>query len=197
MFNLLCALSLALVVSMFPAVASAEPSGGSYEVYVVGDSTAYRAEDKMRKMHPGWTWKYDAVRGTRVDTLTDRVLALREAHGPAPEVLVIALGTNPAAGWRCRDYADARWKVWRRTRVVFVAPYVTAEDNTRARVRRTSRYARCMNRLDERLPNTEVAYWRRRAIRNPQGLLLADGVHQTPSRGERVWSRVVAGAAQR
>lgn len=155
---------------------------------LVGDSLSWRSDDELAALRPGWS--LDGVPGRRVTQLGPRIRLHLEGYG-APQVLVVALGTNSVVGWTKQDYVDAVALVPERTRVVLVTPYRAPADNDARAVARLDSYGRWLREIAGSRPATCLADWQARVVDDPD--LLVDGTHPTP-RGERVWARMVVGA---
>lgn len=153
---------------------------------LVGDSLSWRGSNELARLRP--RWRLDAVPGRPVTQLPSRVRRYLAARG-APETLVVALGTNPRASWRKRDYVAAVALVPAETRVLFVTPYRDPATSSALAVARLAAYDRWMREITATRPGTCLADWRDRAATHPD--LLVDGTHQSPD-GEAVWAELVS-----
>ena len=164
------------------------PSG----TLLIGDSVAWRATDELADLRPDWT--VDAVPGRLVDELGPRIDRYLAGHRP-PTLAVVALGTNPGAGWVLGDYLDAVAGLPRSTRVVWVTPHrstARGPGNPRWLVAEVSRVERAMRRAANLRPGSCLVDWTELTRRQP-GVLL-DGVHPTRP-GELTWARLVVRGA--
>lgn len=171
----------------------APPAAADSTPVLIGDSiSAGRAGDLFLAERPAWD--RDAVMGRLVNQLPLR-LDERIANVGTPRRVVMALGTNTVAEWTKADFLDAVNKVPESTQVIFIAPYVRANDLDPALPRgslansRTHQYARWMNALAAEEPNVCVMPWRARVINDP-ALLRSDGAHPSWA-GQRVWARML------
>lgn len=153
---------------------------------LVGDSLSWRGSNELAGLRP--RWRLDAVPGRAVTQLPSRVRRYLAARG-APETLVVALGTNPRAVWRKRDYVAAVALVPAETRVLFVTPYRDPATSTAWAVARLEAYDRWMREITADRPRTCLADWRALAAARPA--LLVDGTHQSPA-GEPRWAELVS-----
>lgn len=180
-----------------PATAHASGSRApSRLAWVVGDSLTVLGRSALqRRLEPLVSEvEIDAVGGRPVAELDDLVKA-RLARGARPDVMVLALGTNPSAGWGRDDYARVVDRIPAGVAVVLVTVYRGEESSLPATVRSMDRYSRAMRALAGERANVRTAPWRSAASQHP-GRLLVDGVHQTV-RGTRVWAELVADAVGR
>lgn len=155
---------------------------------VVGDSLTVRSSGELAALRPGWT--IDGERGRNVVRLPELVADHVKRDG-TPEHLVIALGTNWKRSWSKADYAAVLDGLPAETSVLFVSTYRHPKVWGRDVAARLRTYNRWMRELAADRERTGVVRWAREVQRRPR-LLLPDGVHQTPGRGERVWARMVA-----
>ena len=165
-----------------PPLAERQPTG----TLLVGDSLSWRGSDELARLRPRWV--LDAVPGRPVTQLASRVRRHLAARG-TPETLVVALGTNPRASWRKRDYVAAVALLPTETRVLFVTPYRDPANSSRWAVARLDAYDRWMREITATRPGTCLADWRALASTRPE--LLVDGTHQSP-RGEASWAELVS-----
>ncbi len=156
---------------------------------VIGDSLTARGEAALRGRVADLD--VDAVRGSNVLTLHDRIRAWRDRHGQ-PTSLTVALGTNSHASVDKHFYVSALWLVWRRVPVVLVTPFVVPDLVEPQIAARVASYAGWLREIGAERPRTYVADWAEVAQRRPD--LLQDWAHQTSPEGEEVWARVVEGA---
>jgi hypothetical protein len=153
---------------------------------LVGDSLSWRGSNELAGLRS--RWRLDAVPGRPVTQLTARVRHHLEVRG-APETLVVALGTNPRASWRKRDYVAAVGLLPAETRVLFVTPYRDPAQSSAWAVRRLDAYDRWMREIAATRPGTCLADWRGLVATRPE--LLVDGTHQSPD-GEAAWAELVS-----
>jgi hypothetical protein len=153
---------------------------------LVGDSLSWRGSNELAGLRS--RWRLDAVPGRPVTQLTARVRHHLEVRG-APETLVVALGTNPRASWRKRDYVAAVGLLPAETRVLFVTPYRDPAQSSAWAVRRLEAYDRWMREIAATRPGTCLADWRGLVATRPE--LLVDGTHQSPD-GEAAWAELVS-----
>ena len=153
---------------------------------LVGDSLSWRGADELAGLRP--RWRRDGGPGRRVTQLPSRVRRYLTARG-APETLVVALGTNPQAVWRKRDYVAAVALVPAETRVLFVTPYRDPASSSAWAVARLEAYDRWMREIAADRPRSCLADWRALVASRPG--LLVDGTHQSPG-GEATWAELVS-----
>jgi hypothetical protein len=164
-------------------------------VFVAGDSIAKMSTPALRAR--GLGWEVDAHTGRPVTSLA-WVLGDRLLRGPAPRVVVAALGSNARPGWNpVAGYRAMIAQLPPTTTVVFVSVYRDPRYYTRQVARHrpdwnpkySIAYTRAMYQIADERPLTCVAPWRRWAQAHRQNL--TGGVH--PHRyGRRAWARIVA-----
>ena len=155
---------------------------------LLGDSVAWRAADELADLRPGWT--LDAVPGRVVYALGRRLDHYLAQHRP-PAVVVVALGTNPGAGWVLGDYLEAVETLPDSTRVVWVTPYRSSErrpGNPPWLVQEVRRVSEAMSRAAQIRPGSCLVDWGADARSRD---LLLDGVHPTRA-AEGTWARLVS-----
>ena len=159
---------------------------------LLGDSVAWRAADELADLRPGWT--LDALPGRVVYALGRRIDRYLAQHRP-PAVVVVALGTNPGAGWVLGDYLDAVERLPDSTRVVWVTPYRSSERSTGNPPwlsREVQRVTQAMRRAAQIRPGSCLVAWDTAARTRSE--LLLDGVHPTRA-AEGTWARLVSRGA--
>lgn len=170
-------------------------SGSDTSVFVVGDSITRLGTRALRAR--GLQWQVDAHGGRPVTSL-GWVLGDRLQRGPAPRVVVAALGANARPGWDpVTGYRSMIAQLPATTTVVFVSVYRNPAYFT-ARVARkrpdwnprySYAYTRAMHQVAAGRPHTCVAPWRPWAKAHRGNL--TGGVH--PHRhGRTAWARIVA-----
>lgn len=177
-------LALALSTAGRGDAAPRRAGTGQEQLVLIGDSTSWRAEDKILAMHPDW--KIDGVQGRNVTELVPRIRAHLAVEGVAPRTLVIALGTNGDPGWTKADYVYATELVPASTRIVFVTPFRDAAVYGQASYERMRQYAYWMRTIADDRPRTAVSRWRQYAEAHPERLV--DGVHEDDPLGEQAWA---------
>lgn len=178
------------------APTSASASGRPRLAWVVGDSIAVlgRAALRQRLASSVGEVEINAVSGRRVARL-DALVKKRLARGDRPDVMVLALGTNPSPGWHRDDYERVVDTIPDGVAVVLVTLYRSDTSELPAVVPTMQHYSRAMRSVACARANVCTAPWRAAASRRP-GPLLLDGVHPT-SRGSRVWARLIGDAVDR
>lgn len=144
---------------------------------MVGDSLTQWGSPELAQIRPGWS--INGVAGRRVKELP-RLIRSILAVDPRPRLVVVALGSNPSAGWTRADYARAVALLPASTRVVYVTTYIApwALNKAPSSKALTRKYAVWMAELASQRPHTCAVPWNVVA-RNHQGWLL-DGLHETP-----------------
>lgn len=178
------------------ATSGSRISGSDTSVFVVGDSVTRMSTPALRAR--GLGWEVDAHGGRPVTSL-GWVLGERLQRGPAPRVVVVALGSNARQGWDpVAGYGSMIAQLPPATTVVFVSVYRDPRYFTRRVARHrpdwnpryAATYTRAMERIAAARPHTCVAPWRSWARAHRRNLTA--GVH--PHRhGRRAWARIVAG----
>ncbi|HEX2893144.1 MAG TPA: hypothetical protein VHO29_03975 [Marmoricola sp.] len=170
-------------------------TGSDTSVFVAGDSITKMSTPELR--HLGLGWEVDAQGGRSVTSL-GWVLGERLARGPAPRVVVAALGANADPGWDAvSGYRAMIAQLPETTIVVFVSVYRDPRYFTRRVSRQrpdwnpaySAAYTRAMYEVAATRPHTCVAPWRPWAQKHRANL--TGGVH--PHRyGRWAWARIVA-----
>ncbi len=192
--------SILTPVTTHAAVPSSARAAGSRErprlAWVVGDSLTILAGSALRRRLASLVGEVeiDAVTGRPVAEL-DNLVKARLARGARPDVMVLALGTNPSPGWDRDDYARVVDTIPADVAVVLVTVYRSDECSLPATVRTMQHYSRSMRSVAAVRANVSTAPWRSAAAQHP-GRLLVDCAHQTV-RGARVWAWLVAQAVDR
>jgi len=180
---------LALVVPAAPATAADPPTRPAptyHGTFLVGDSTLFRATQRLREVEPDWY--VDQQRGRPVSALRQRMAKYLRLD-PDPANFVMALGTN-----RCHEpeWSYARLKraidqLPRHTNV-FLVMVVRAGSYQRDKDVTLRLYNRYSRRLARTRPHTYVIDWRHTVLADPtldpvtgESSLLEDGTHQTGS----------------
>jgi lysophospholipase L1-like esterase len=141
----------------------------------------------------------DAHDGRPVTSLGP-VLAERLQRGPAPRVVVAALGANARPGWDAvAGYREMIAQLPPTTTVVFVSVYRDPRYYTRRVARHrpdwnpkySVAYTRAMDQVASERPHTCVAPWRPWARAHHGNL--TGGVHPH-GYGRRAWARIIARA---
>lgn len=210
---------LALIASPTATAAADEPApdegppalGGTF---LVGDSTSSRlfgqweAERGGKPTYNWWRhrhpdWYVDAVGGRSVVKLPERITDYLTTVDSAPSLFVMALGTNPRAGWTKASFENALALLPRTTKVVIVVP-VRAGTNKGEKATQVTRYAGWLRQIAASERRYVVASWRKRVLTDPEmdprtgaSPLTVEGVHQTNPRGRRAWLEVVDAAVAR
>lgn len=191
-------LAAAIAVAL-PTAAMATPPdptpGTPYRVLVVGDSMTFRAQEELRNGRPDWEWHIDAIKGSNVTTLHNRIRAWRDANGQ-PDLLIIALGTNGDPDWTKQDYVSATWLVNKDVPIVFQTVYRSAADWGQAAHDRMQQYSSWMNQIATERKNSAAGQWRARVVDEPAYVRI-DGVHQADQYAENVWATTVFNAIDR
>lgn len=170
-------------------------SGSDTSVFVAGDSITRMSTPALRAR--GLRWEVDAHSGRPVTSL-GWVLGERLQRGPAPRVVVAALGSNARPGWDAvAGYRSMIADLPPATTVVFVSLYRdpryfkgrVARHRPDWNPRYAVAYTRAMHQIAAERPHTCVAPWRQWARAHRRNL--TSGVH--PHRqGRRAWARIVA-----
>jgi lysophospholipase L1-like esterase len=170
-------------------------SGSDTSVFVVGDSITRMSTPALRAR--GLGWEVDAHGGRPVTSL-GWVLGERLQRGPAPRVVVVALGSNARRHWNAAaGYRAMIAQLPQSTTVVFVSLYRDPRYFSRHIARKrpdwnprySAAYTRVMYQIAAERPHTCVAPWRPWARAHRRNLTA--GVH--PHRhGRRAWARIVA-----
>jgi hypothetical protein len=183
--------------TLAPANAEAPRRGTTF---LVGDSTAWRLtgeyDGRVNLLRQyDLDWNIDAVGGRTLLALPTRIVWYLRNVDSAPETFVMALGTNPYPGWEKVHYELCLALLPRDTKVVLVTPAVFGSRWAKSKI--TRRHARWLAEIAADRPNTVLANWRQKVQRsNPdpttgKSRLLAEGIHQTPVTGRRVWLDLV------
>ena len=137
--------------------------------FVLGDSIALGAADRLTASLPSWTTTIDAEIGRTAEEGVPVVAALDPASAGA---IVVELGTNDVDASSFASGARAILRaVATEPLVVWVAPHAPAEVTEEVR--------RVIHRLVARTPNGVVADW---SAAVPPDALATDGVHLLPDR---------------
>ncbi|MFD1714678.1 acyltransferase family protein [Amnibacterium flavum] len=154
--------------SSAPAPPPTEPMAGD-DITAIGDSVMLAATPALQSRFPGIS--IDAQVSRQFDTAPDIIQADLDS-GALRGTLVVALGTNGAAGWRqlerIRDEADGR-------RIVFVNVYGPMEW--------TGAVNQTLVDFVAQTPNATIADWNSVAAANT-GLLASDQIHPTGGAGD-------------
>lgn len=199
--NLIRVAALVLIAALLSIPAQAQAAvpdrtpSTPFRVLVVGDSMTFRAQEELRNGKPDWEWHIDAVKGSNVTTLHDRIKAWRNANGQ-PDLLIIALGTNGDPNWTKQDYVEATWLVYKTVPIVFQTVYRSAADWGQAAHDRMQQYSQWMNQIATDRPNSSAGQWRARVVETP-AYVRVDGVHQADQYAENVWATVIFQAVDR
>lgn len=159
--------------------------------FMVGDSITHLGADNLRRL--GVRWRIIGVSGRLVSRLPD-LLQSRLAAGPAPRVVVVALGANADPGWHEANYRAAVAMLPASTRVVFVsvyrnpAIYRSGVTPFRRNPNSPYEYSKAMLDIAGQRPHTCVVPWRAWASAHRNSL--AHGVHPR-GHGQEVWARMV------
>lgn len=191
-----CAGALLLLAStLVPSSASAlEPRAPRPAVWVVGDSVTVYAAGALRSRLSSTVdglIEIDAEIGRNVDLLDDLVRQ-RLARTDRPRTMVLALGTNPDAGWTVSDYRRVVDSIPDSTTVVLVTVFRRSGTVPASVQRQMDDYSRWMRSIARARDNVCLAPWRGRVSGTGDRYLL-DGVHPN-QRGSRVFADVVAEA---
>jgi lysophospholipase L1-like esterase len=187
--------------SVDPSAASPPQQGTSTSVvasprdaWVVGDSITYRSHaalrSRLRRSVDGPITI--AGRGGRKVSRLDDLVAAELRRPGTPDIMVLALGTNPDRDWRRSDLDKTVDAIPDGTEVVLVTVFRTWRNAGEVVARRLGAYSRWMRSLAASRANVCVADWRA-TVSGHAPELLVDGVHPT-SRGQRVWARVIGAA---
>jgi lysophospholipase L1-like esterase len=175
--------------------ASRSASGTDTSVFVAGDSITKMSTPALRRR--GLHWEVDAHGGRPVTSL-GWVLGERLQRGPAPRVVVAALGSNARPGWDAvAGYRAMIAQLPATTTVVFVSVYRNPAYYTRRVARHrpdwnprySVAYTRAMHQIATERPHTCVAPWRSWARAHRHNL--TGGVHPHHF-GRKAWARIVA-----
>lgn len=143
--------------------------------YVAGDSLTQWGSPELAAMKPSWS--INGVAGRRVEDLPRLIRGILavDAH---PRLVVVALGSNPSAGWTRGDYARAVARLPASTRVEYVTTYIAPWSHKAPSSKVvTRRYAAWMDQLAQARPHTCAAPWAVVASRHQSWLI--DGLHET------------------
>ena len=189
--------------TLAPAIAEAPRRGSTF---LVGDSTSWRLTGEydgranlFRQYH--LDWYVDAVGGRSLLALPVRIYSYLQNVDSAPETFVMALGTNPYPGWEKEHYERCLALLPRETNVVLVTPAVFGSRWGKSKI--TRRYSRWLKEIAAERPHTALVDWRKTVQRShpdPRtgvSPLLAEGIHQTPITGRRVWLEMVVAKVKR
>jgi len=190
--TLLLLLPVTVVQASAGEAAPARPA-----VWVVGDSVTVYAADALRSRLASTLEgrvEIDAEIGRNVVVLDDLVRQ-RLAGADLPRTMVLALGTNPAAGWTQRDYRRVLDRIPDSVAVVLVTVFRTRGTAAGAVVEQMGDYSRWMRALAASHDNVCLAPWRAR-VRAQPGRYLLDGVHPNV-RGDGLFADVVSDAVGR
>jgi lysophospholipase L1-like esterase len=191
-----CAGALLLLAStLVPSSASAlEPRAPRPAVWVVGDSVTVYAAGALRSRLSSTVEgriEIDAEIGRNVDLLDDLVRQ-QLARTDRPRAMVLALGTNPDAGWTLSDYRRVVDSIPDSITVVLVTVFRSRGTVPASVLHQLDDYSRWMRSIARTRDNVCVAPWRGRVSGRGEHYLL-DGVHPN-RRGSRLLADVVAEA---
>jgi len=153
---------------------------------IVGDSITWRGSNELANIQPRWT--IDGIPGRQPAELASRLNYYLKGH-VYPKMLIVALGTNPSRNWQKADYEKAISRVPAATIVMFVTAYNEPGLSAGSRAKMSRINSDWMQEIAAERPNTCVADWRKKAIKNPR--LLIDGTHPTPA-GEKLWATFIS-----
>lgn len=191
-------LVVAAVLGAPPSVSATEASRSRPRTaWVVGDSITYLGTTTLRtrlRQNISGSIRIDGVPGRSVADL-DNLVAAELRSGTAPDVMVLALGTNPSPTWRRVDYERVVDSIPDTTAVVLVTVYRTRASMGTVVARRMGAYSKWMREIAASRSNVCIAKWRA-AVEPTPGRLLFDGVHPNEE-GQRVWAGLLAAAAER
>ena len=193
-FVLVLVATITVVVGASTAQASVTEQTGT--TVLIGDSTSARMVGRIKARHP--SWHLDALGGSSVKTLDDRIAAYLTVD-PEPALLVMALGTNPdpEQEWSAADFTAALDLLPASTDVALVLPVRAGllKGECGAEV---GRYARWLRSIAEQRPRTVIADWRGAVLKDKSmnqwsgvGRLTVDGTHQTNPAGRKTWLNIL------
>ncbi|HET6940454.1 MAG TPA: SGNH/GDSL hydrolase family protein [Nocardioides sp.] len=180
-----------------PGSASERFDTGPSTAWVVGDSITYQGEETLRqelRADVSGSISIDGVPGRSVADLDDLVASELTTEAD-PDVMVLALGSNPSPVWRRGDYRSVVESIPDTTVVVLVTVYRTDVSEGPVVARRMAAYSRWMREIAAGRSNVCLAKWRAAVKPDPQRLLF-DGVHPN-DQGQQVWAGLIRSAVER
>jgi hypothetical protein len=177
-----------------PSGSAVEPRAPRPAVWVVGDSVTVYAEGALRSRLASTvagSVEVDAEIGRNI-ALLDDLVRQRLARTSPPRTMVLALGTNPAAGWTLSDYRRVVDSIPDSITVVLVTVFRSPGTVPGSVLRRMDDYSRWMRSIARSRDNVRLAPWRGRVSGHDTRYLL-DGVHPN-RRGARLFADLVAEA---
>jgi hypothetical protein len=186
------ALAVLLLAPFAPAqAAAADPAP---VVWLCGDSVSIHGAPALSRLRP--TTEYDVVSGRHVDQLPVCITNRLAEPGPVPDVMVLALGTNPRRKWGEAEFRKSVALIPKSIKVVFVTPYRDPDyPDPRKRAPILLAYGKQMRKIAVSSGQVFLASWYGAVRKDPQRWTY-DGCHQTPA-GERLWASTVNEAVGR
>jgi hypothetical protein len=185
------ALTLCLLVLVVPAQAQAAPPP---VVWFCGDSVTIHGQPAYSRLRP--TTEFDMVSGRHIDQLPVCISNRLAAPGPLPDVMVLALGTNPRGVWGERQFRAAVALIPKSIKVVFVTPFRDPETvDPRKRAPILVAFGRQMRKIAVESSQVFLASWYGAVYQDPERWTY-DGVHQTLA-GESLWASTIDEAVTR
>ncbi len=181
-----CFALLAVVAAVLVPTAPVQAQHSKPVTLVIGDSITYRSRHQLKKFRPAF--HIQGIPGSNANSLKSRLQAYLADH-PAPDRLVIALGSNGfhttqhtyrrAIGLLPSSTVIGLVTAWRNPAIWGQARSLVVWHNTVD-----------MIHIAHTRPLTCTIGWRPAVVQDPR--LLLDGLHPTVPHGERVWAHTVA-----